>query len=111
MTARRAALTCAWIGALAFLLGGAWALFAPRSFFDVAATYPPYNPHLFHDVGAFQLGIAAGLLAGIFGRSGLAVGLLTVVAAALVAGLVAAEARRAARGPQPARTSRRRSGR
>src|SRR6266511_706080 len=140
MTARRAALTCAWIGALAFLLGGAWALFAPRSFFDVAATYPPYNPHLFHDVGAFQLGIAAGLVAGIFGRSCLAVGLwtgavgasahgvahwvesdlggrpahpalLTVGAAGFEAGLLPAEEGRAGRGPQPAGTSGLRQGR
>ncbi|MDQ4036866.1 MAG: hypothetical protein M3313_00575, partial [Actinomycetota bacterium] len=86
----------------------------------VVARYPPYNQHLFHDLGAFQLGIAAGLMAGIVGRSGLAVALwagavgsaahavshwtdaglggrssdpalTTILAAVLVAGLVLAE--------------------
>jgi hypothetical protein len=121
--ARRFGLLCGWIGAVMFALGGAWAFVAPHSFFDVAAPYTPYNRHLFHDVGAFQLGIAAALGAGIAGRGGLAVGLwggavgatvhaashwldadlgghstdpalLTVLAAILVAGLVATESRR-----------------
>jgi len=122
MTGRRIALGSAWVGVVLFLGAGAWALLAPRNFFDVVATYPPYNEHLFHDVGAFQLGLAAALLAAIFGRRGLAVGLwagavaasahavshwadtelggrstdpvaLTVVAAVLVVGLVVAERR------------------
>jgi hypothetical protein len=123
MTARRVVLTCAWIGALFFLVTGAWSMLAPHSFFDVLAVHPPYNRHMLHDEGAFKLGLAAGLLAAVFGRSGLAVGLwagavgasahalshwidadlggsstasafLTVLAAALVAGLVLAETRR-----------------
>lgn len=124
MTARRVVLIGAWIGALFFLVGGVWAMLAPHAFFEVAARYPPYNRHLFHDVGAFQLGLAAGLVAGIAGRGGLAVALwaaavgacahavshwidaglggrstdpalLTVLAAVLVAGLVAAETQKA----------------
>src|SRR6266571_1950319 len=71
-TARRLAVGLALVGAVLFALGGVWALAAPHSFFDVVAPYPPYNRHLFHDVGAFQLGIAAAFLAG---RRGLAVGL------------------------------------
>jgi len=123
MTARRVVLTCAWIGALFFLVTGAWSLVAPHSFFDVVAVIPPYNRHMLHDERAFKLGIAAGLLAAVFGRSGLAVGLwagavgasahalshwidadlggsmsasafLTVLAAVLVAGLVLSETRR-----------------
>lgn len=47
---------------------GAWALFAPRSFFDGfpgggsawTAGLPPYNEHLVRDVGAFNL-VLAGL--------------------------------------------------
>ncbi len=74
-TARRLAVGLALVGAVLFALGGVWALAAPHSFFDVVAPYPPYNRHLFHDVGAFQLGIAAAFLAGLAGRSGLAVGL------------------------------------
>ena len=124
MTARRLAIASAWVGAAFFLVTGAWAMIDPQSFFDVLAKYPPYNKHLFHDVGAFQLAIAAGLLAGIAGRNALAVGLwagatgttlhaishwidinaggrdsdpvlLTLLAALLVAGLIAAESRRA----------------
>jgi hypothetical protein len=124
MTAQRVALTFAWIGILFFLVTGGWSLLAPQSFYDVVASaFPPYNRHLIHDLGAFKLGLAAGLLAAVFGRSGLAVGLwagavgasahavshwmdadlggsptssilLTVLAAALVAGLVLAETRR-----------------
>ena len=84
MTTRRIALAAAWIGALFFAVTGAWALVSPHSFFTVLAEYPPYNKHLFHDIGAFQLGIAAGLLAGIAGRRPLAVGLWTGSLAAVL---------------------------
>ncbi|MFN2589238.1 MAG: hypothetical protein ABR518_00490 [Actinomycetota bacterium] len=121
--ARRLAVAAAAVAAVFFLFTGAWAFLAPRSFFDVVATYPPYNQHLFHDSGAFQLGVAAALLAGSAGRNALAVGLwggavgttlhavshwidadlggresdpylLTLLAAFVVAGLIAAEVRR-----------------
>ena len=122
MTARRLAIGCAWIATAFFVLTGVWAFAAPRSFFEALATYPPYNEHLFHDAGAFQLGIAAALLAALAERSVLAVGLwagavgstlhavshwldinaggkesdpylLTVLAAVVVAGLIGAERR------------------
>ncbi len=121
-TTRRLILSIAWIGALMFLVGGGWAMLAPDAFFDVVARYPPYNQHLFHDLGAFQLGIAAALMAGIAGRTGLIVALwagavgasahavshwidadlggrssdpalITLLAAVLVTGLVLAEFR------------------
>jgi hypothetical protein len=41
---------------------GLWAFFATRSFYDQIATFPPYNRHLIHDLGAFQLGLGATLL-------------------------------------------------
>jgi hypothetical protein len=123
MTQKRIAIVVAWIGALFFVGIGAWAFLAPHSFFTKLADFPPYNRHLFHDVGAFNLGIGAALLAGIAGRSGLAVGLwgaavatsvhavshwvdadqggrstdpalLTLLAAFLVVGLIASERRR-----------------
>ena len=72
---RRLTTACAWVGVAFFAITGGWAFLAPHSFFHVVATYPPYNRHLFHDAGAFQLAIAAGLVAGIAGRSGLATGL------------------------------------
>jgi hypothetical protein len=40
---------------------GVWSLLAPRSFATFIG-FPPYNEHLLHDVGAFQIGLAAGLL-------------------------------------------------
>lgn len=75
MTARRMALGAAWAGAVFTVVTGAWALLAPRSFYETVGTYPPYNRHLFHDAGAFQLGIAAALVAALAGRTALAVGL------------------------------------
>jgi hypothetical protein len=66
------------IGAV-FLIAGAWAFFAPASFFEAAATFEPYNVHFIRDIGAFQIGLGAvlllaaatpatdGLVAGLFG--------------------------------------------
>jgi hypothetical protein len=39
---------------------GVWAFFAPASFAEFVAF--PYNRHLLHDVGAFQIGIGATVL-------------------------------------------------
>ncbi len=47
---------------------GVWALVDPLSFYEQLATFPPYNRHLFHDVGAFQIGIGATLLLVAFAR-------------------------------------------
>jgi hypothetical protein len=41
---------------------GIWAFFSPRAFFDSVATWPPFNKHFIHDIGAFQIGIGATLL-------------------------------------------------
>lgn len=49
------------VGLLMVVLG-IWAFAAPRSFFNQIANFPPYNRHLFHDLGAFQFGIGAVLL-------------------------------------------------
>jgi hypothetical protein len=67
--------TAAVLGLVAFALTGVWAFFAPRSFFDTVANYPPYNRHLFHDLGAFNLGLAAALALGVWRRRALVVGL------------------------------------
>ncbi|CRK61769.1 hypothetical protein [Alloactinosynnema sp. L-07] len=71
-------------GAAVFLALGVWAFAAPRSFYDVVATYPPYNLHLFHDAGAFQIGIGAALLAALVWRDALSVALAGVTAGAVV---------------------------
>ena len=66
---RDTALTAlALAGAAFFIVFGLWSFFAPQSFFDNVADFPPYNRHLFHDVGAFQIGIGAALLAGVIRR-------------------------------------------
>jgi hypothetical protein len=51
------------IGAIFFLVFGAWALVAPSSFFEQLAPWPPYNEHFIHDIGVFQLGIGVALAA------------------------------------------------
>ncbi|HEX2084835.1 MAG TPA: hypothetical protein VHF89_04065 [Solirubrobacteraceae bacterium] len=41
------------------LLTGAFAFFAPGSFYDVVAGYPPYNEHFLMDVGSWQIALGA----------------------------------------------------
>jgi hypothetical protein len=36
-------------------------MLAPEAFYNLVAMYPPYNRHFIHDVGAFMLGLGAGL--------------------------------------------------
>jgi hypothetical protein len=64
-----------FVVAIFFIGLGIWALFSPQSFFDQLAHYPPYNKHLFHDVGAFQAGIGSTLLFALFRRDALGVAL------------------------------------
>lgn len=63
------------LGAAPLLAGGIWAFLWPHSFYESVATFPPFNLHLFHDVGAFQLGIAAAMIGGVIWSDALAVGL------------------------------------
>jgi len=56
-------------------VGGAWAFVAPRSFYENVASFEPYNLHLLHDLGAFQLGLGAALLAALAWRDALLVAL------------------------------------
>jgi hypothetical protein len=63
------------LGGLTFAVPGVWAFGWPESFYDNVATYPPYNLHLFHDVGAFQLGVAAALFGALIWRDALVVAL------------------------------------
>jgi hypothetical protein len=64
------------LGAFPFLVGGIWAFFWPHGFYESVATFPPFNLHLFHDVGAFQLGIATAMIGGLIWKDALLVGLL-----------------------------------
>jgi hypothetical protein len=51
--------------ALISIAAGLWAMTAPHSFYLNAAPFPPYNAHLFHDIGAFQIGLGTCLAAGL----------------------------------------------
>jgi len=68
---------------LFFLGSGLFALLAPEAFYNLAALYPPYNRHFIHDIGAFMLGLGAGLALALVLTDALLVGL----AAATVAGV------------------------
>lgn len=58
--------------AAAFYLGiGVWAFAAPASFFARIATFPPYNEHFLHDIGAFTIGLGAAAVAGLLVSDGL----------------------------------------
>lgn len=65
-----AKIVAALIGLFQVVLGF-WALLAPRSFASQVAF--PFHLHFLHDVGAFQIGIGATLLAGVALRDSLVV--------------------------------------
>ena len=71
----RLARAIAFLGGVFFVALGVWAFADPRSFYDNLAKFPPYNEHLFHDAGAFQIGIGATLLLALRWKDGLAVAL------------------------------------
>lgn len=52
----------AYLGGAAFVALGAWAMLAPRVFFEVVARFEPYNQHFLQDIGAFQVGLGTVLL-------------------------------------------------
>lgn len=62
------------------LLFGVWAFLAPASFSQFI-DYPPYNRHLIHDVGAFQVGIGVTVLMALRLGDALTVALAGFVAA------------------------------
>ena len=73
-----------WAGAIFFILSGAWALVDPSSFYDQVAPWPPYNEHLVHDAGVFQLGIGTSLAALLVGTRGTLAVLAGAAAAAVL---------------------------
>ena len=74
----------ALLGGAGFVAFGAWAMIAPRAFFDAVALFEPYNRHFLQDIGAFQVGLGAVLLlaAAVPRADALAVALLGVGAGA-----------------------------
>ncbi|MEX2457687.1 MAG: hypothetical protein WD770_01725 [Actinomycetota bacterium] len=72
--ARRAARGVALVAGLTTVGVGGWAFFGPASFADFAQ-FPPYNEHLFHDIGAFLIGLGSTLLLALVWLDGLFVAL------------------------------------
>jgi hypothetical protein len=77
----------AGLAAVFSLVTGVWAFAAPESFADNIASYPPYNEHLTHDIGAFLIGLGVAALAGLLLSDGLAAGLAGVAAGSLLHGV------------------------
>jgi hypothetical protein len=68
------------VSAAGMLTFGVWSFAAPRSFADFI-DYAPYNEHLLHDVGAFQIGIGVTLVVALFASDALLVALTGFVTA------------------------------
>ena len=83
-TGNRFVLVVLALAGLFFVLPGTWAFVAPHSFYDQLATFPPYNEHLIHDIGAFQIGIGAALLLALLVRDAQVVALGGAAAGAVV---------------------------
>lgn len=66
--------------AASVLVFGVWAFFAPVSFIEYV-NYAPYNEHLTHDAGAFQIGIGFGLIAALIWNDALGAALIGFIAA------------------------------
>lgn len=75
------------LAGLFYLVFGIWAFAAPESFADNIANFPPYNEHLIHDLGAFQIGLGVAALAGALLSDALAAALAGVAAASIMHGI------------------------
>jgi uncharacterized membrane protein len=80
----RLTIIAALLGSAVFLVPGVWAFFWPHSFHREIADFDPFNLHLFHDLGAFQIGIGIALLGAVLWRDALAVSLLAGTVGAAV---------------------------
>jgi uncharacterized membrane protein len=68
-----------------YVVTGLWSFLTPEGFFGSVANFAPYNVHLLHDLGAFQVGLGLALvLPAALGRA-----LVTSLAAVLGASLLA----------------------
>src|SRR5215469_1689577 len=71
-----------------YVVVGLWAFLAPAGFSGTIAPFPPFNQHLFHDAGAFQVGLGLALLLGATARAALQPALLAVLLAVLAASIL-----------------------
>ena len=67
-----------------YVVVGLWALLAPAGFYGAVAPFSPYNQHLFHDAGAFQVGLGLALVLCSAPTAALQPALLAVLAASLL---------------------------
>jgi len=74
----------ALVASLLTLAAGIWAFAAPSSFYRSIATFPPYNRHFVHDLGAFQIGLGVTLLLALRWSDSLLVALAGFATAATV---------------------------
>jgi hypothetical protein len=65
------------------LIFGIWSLLLPRSF-DALIDFPPYNEHLLHDVGAFQIGIGVSVLISLMWSDSIGVALTAFIVAGAI---------------------------
>lgn len=79
--AQRSVLVLTALCAAIMLFFGFWALVGPASFADFI-DYPPYNEHLLHDLGAFQIGIGTATALALFRDDALLVALTGFAVAA-----------------------------
>jgi hypothetical protein len=59
------------LGGLFNVAVGLWSFLFPSNFANSLATFLPYNLHLFHDIGAFQIGLGLTMLLAIALRDAL----------------------------------------
>ena len=67
-----------------YVLSGGWAFLFPTSFYSTVATFSPYNLHLLHDAGAFQVGLGTVLVAASVAGRGLAPAVIGALAGSLL---------------------------
>jgi len=69
---------------LFYVVSGAWSFLFPAYFYSAVASFSPYNLHLFHDLGAFQIGLGAVLVTAALIGKGLVAALAGVLAGSLL---------------------------
>lgn len=67
-----------------YVVTGAWSFLFPAYFYSAVANFFPYNLHLLHDVGAFQIGLGAVLVTAALSGKGLVAALVGVLAGSLL---------------------------
>jgi hypothetical protein len=65
------------------LIFGIWSLLLPRSF-GALIDFPPYNEHLLHDLGAFQIGIGVSVLVSLMWSDSIGVALIAFIVAGTI---------------------------